>query len=65
MMGVYELRDRSNLELGKLASGWKIMADDGSCPMCRRVAAKLYPKKARPRVPLHIGCRCHVEAKLE
>ncbi|MFZ0889348.1 MAG: hypothetical protein WA005_12910 [Candidatus Binataceae bacterium] len=63
-MGAYDLRDRSDPALAKMALGWEISADDGSCPMCRKAAARLYPKGARPRAPLHIGCRCGVEAKL-
>jgi hypothetical protein len=64
-LGAYDLRNRNDPELQNLVSGWTIMASDGSCPMCRKAAVKPYPKGARPRVPLHIGCRCHVEAKLD
>ena len=64
-MGSYDLRDLNNSALLKFASGWKITAAEGSCPTCRKAAAKVYQKAARPRVPLHIGCRCDVEAKLK
>jgi hypothetical protein len=64
-MGSYDLRDLNDSALLKFASGWKITAAEGSCPTCRKAAAKFYQKAARPRVPLHIGCRCDVEAKLK
>ena len=63
VMGAYDFRDRSDSEVGKIATGWKIRATNGSCPMCRRTGAKIFPKGTRPRVPLHIGCRCNVEAE--
>ncbi len=38
---------------------WEIYALD-ACPFCRRTASKIYDLCERPRVPLHIGCKCSV-----
>lgn len=45
-------------------TGWELSSDETSCPYCKCAAAKAYPKTQRPKVPLHIGCRCSVLPKL-
>jgi len=35
--------------------------DDRTCPFCARMDGKKYPARSRPKVPLHIGCRCGVQ----
>lgn len=45
---------------------WEIIAvnDSSTCPYCQRASSKTYPTTQRPKVPLHIGCRCTVLGKL-
>lgn len=47
--------------------GWELspVNDGATCPCCKRAASKTYSKKQYPKVPLHIGCRCGLVAKLE
>jgi hypothetical protein len=59
MMGGHTVRDRTASDFIK---GWELLATDDSCPYCKRAAAKTYSKASRPRIPLHIGCRCAVTA---
>lgn len=66
----YAARDyRRNMENidGDFIKGWEISIVDDSrcCPYCRREVAKKYSKKQYPKVPLHIGCRCHVSPILK
>ncbi len=48
-------------------TGWGVLSlpRQGSCPYCKRAAAKLYPKHRPPQVPLHIGCCCLVQPKIK
>lgn len=58
-------RNMENID-GDFIKDWEISIVDDSrcCPYCRRETAKKYSKKQYPKVPLHIGCRCHVSPVL-
>jgi hypothetical protein len=47
---------------GEVVSAWKITTRNDACPFCREAAARPLPKDSRPKVPLHVGCGCRVEA---
>lgn len=59
--GGYESQDR-NRGVPSYVSGWELrtIKDKRSCPYCERAAATRYARDERPKVPLHIGCRCRV-----
>lgn len=60
----YSTRDyNGRKEIGdSFITGWEISVvnDDRCCPYCKKASSKKYPKNQHPKVPLHIGCRCHV-----
>lgn len=54
---------QSNVGLGaRDVTGWEVLdgRDESSCPFCRKTASKKHPPSPRPKVPLHLGCRCVV-----
>lgn len=59
-------RYQNSLNSISIFKGWEIKAvnDSSTCPYCQRASSKTYPTTQRPKVPLHIGCRCTVIAKL-
>lgn len=48
--------------MGKRPLYWRVhpVADDVTCPACRRAGQVGYRQDAMPREPLHPGCRCWV-----
>ena len=56
-----ESRDRNYI------IGWKIFTagDESACDYCKKMAAKKYDKRAYPKTPFHIGCRCSPEPILQ
>lgn len=66
MSGYSTQNSASDEEDTSYIKGWEILpaGDDFSCPYCKEASRKTYPKSNRPRVPLHIGCRCTVFAKI-
>lgn len=68
VMGGYSSRDMHQEDVvPSFIKGWEILpvGDDATCPYCKHAATKKYPKKQRPKVPLHIGCRCTVLSKID
>jgi hypothetical protein len=65
VMSGYDFRDRITGGSPEFVTGWKILASESSCPACVKAGAVVYPKAKRPRVPLHIGCRCCVSPELK
>lgn len=49
----------------EFTKGWEINAASDCCPICQRIASKKYAKNRRPRVPIHIGCRCSLQTSVE
>jgi hypothetical protein len=51
-------------ELGEYGEGhlfryWQISCID-ACPFCKRAASRIYELNERPKVPLHVGCKCAI-----
>lgn len=47
-------------ELDTEVTGWAIIVDEQACSYCKRAAERAHPPGQTPRVPLHIGCHCHI-----
>lgn len=66
IMGGYAARNAaSDTTYSSGIRGWDVSASDDSCPYCKSAAAKLYSRRQRPIVPLHLACRCSVSAKFD
>jgi hypothetical protein len=47
-------------ELDTKVTGWTIIVDEQACSYCKRAAERAHSPGQTPRVPLHIGCHCHI-----
>lgn len=57
-------KERLDPDVIDMFGGWRIspVGDGRTCPCCRRMEEKKYPKDQYPKTPLHIGCRCTVQS---